>query len=92
MLYKNLQWKKFSLRMRLINIVLAWLVAWLVWEFLPHDMWFRDWLLWMSWVVSYQIVEFVQTFWMKIIKKYTWLDKVVEEKKDLDSKSDKENE
>ena len=86
MLYKNLQWKKFSLKMRAINMLLAGLVAWLVWEFLPDDMAFRDWLLGMSWVVSFQLVELFQTYWTKLIEKSTGMDKIKKDEKNPDEK------
>ena len=90
MLYHNIQWKQFSLKIWIMNLVLAWLTAWVIWEFLPHSIAFRDGILWISGVVSFRIIEFIQINWLKIIGKATGLDKMSEWKDIMKQEEEKE--
>lgn len=67
LLYEHSVWKVFKLSHWIVSLWLAFLVAWLMWEFIPHTFQFRDWLLWMSWAVWMAIMRFIQTSWVAII-------------------------
>lgn len=78
MLYKQSKWEKFKASNWVASITLSFLVAWLIWEFIPQDYWLRDWLLWISWATSYTIMSFIQVNWHKLIFKSTSLWKIQE--------------
>lgn len=71
MLYKQSKWEKFNTIQYISSLSLAFIVAWIIWEFIPSDYWFRDWLLWIAWVTSHTLMAFIQSNWYKLILKST---------------------
>lgn len=67
LLYKTIKWEKFNFTMRTIKIILAFLVAWMIGEFLPESIIFRDGILWIAWGSAMQIMWFIELYGAKFV-------------------------
>jgi hypothetical protein len=69
-LYKLTKGDKFCLKNFFITLFLAFFVWYLAGIFIPNDFEFKDWIIAICWFISYQIVEFIDKYWIQIIKDF----------------------
>jgi hypothetical protein len=67
-LYQVSKWKDFQWSLFFINMVLAFFVWYVIWQFLPNSE-YTNWLLAISWFSSYGILQFLEQKWAWLILK-----------------------
>jgi len=68
--YQVSKWEHFAKGKFLISLLLAFWVAWLVWGFIPIELAYRDWLIWICAFSAQSILPLIVKVWPKIFNKF----------------------
>jgi len=68
-LFQVSKWEQFKKYKFFISLFLAFFVAWLVWKFIPTELAYRDWIIWVCSFSAPSILEILQNKWAKIFFK-----------------------
>jgi len=78
LLYKTIKGEKFNFTMRSVKIILAFLVARMIGEFIPVGTVFRDGILWITGGSAMQIMSFIELYGAKFVLSKTPIDTSVQ--------------
>lgn len=73
-LYQVSKWERFRLGSFLINAFLAFWIGTIVWEFIPLDSSYRDWIIGISWFSTFPLLDLLEKRAANFI--YNKIDKV----------------
>ena len=68
-LYQVSKWQKFRIMFFIINMICAFFVGFVVWNFIPTATAYRDWLIAIWWFSAFPILDFLEKKWAFIISK-----------------------
>jgi hypothetical protein len=73
-LYQVSKWDEFRWHLFFLNMILAFFVWFVIWDFLP-DTNYTNWLLAISWFSSYWILQFIEKQWaLFVLKRTLWIN------------------
>ena len=70
-LYQIHKWERFQIAWFIINVVLAFFVWYITWEFIPDSMLeYKNWLIAISWFITYPLLHIIESKMPMLFIKY----------------------